>query len=450
MIRWLILGLLTLLTTTGILAQDLTCNQLRTTAFDMLREFCAEQLDDTLCYGNPTASINFNDMASDDMRFSLSGDTVPVNTIAWFSTSTEANTWGTSRAQFHAYPATTLQSQAVTMLVFGDVILTNNGTENITIPIMELEITTQQGANIRSLPTTNARILEPALSSVPLRASGRLEDGTWVRVHTGRGAVGWVSTSAVSGDFIELPIVSEDEQVDPLILPLQAFDFQSGLPDSSCVGGISSGILLQTAQTDTPLEFTINSATISLSGTIYLQAHPDTGMLVYVTEGTATVSALEETVEIGGGYASRIFMESDDEGNLSASEPPGIPRVYDYTELLALPLDLLPRTTTVAFDIYTIVAPRPAAGNSPIAGMALNAKCTFTVGETGANLRSGPGTSFPIVAVMGYRESAQPIGRTIGIDGAPWWKIAEGIWVRIDTTVTGGDCTAVSNVTFDG
>ena len=44
---------------------------------------------------------------------------------------------------------------------------------------------------------------------------------------------------------------------------------------------------------------------------------------------------------------------------------------------------------------------------------------------------------------MAFRESAEPLARGIGVDSLPWWKLGERIWVRVDATVSAGNCNAL-------
>ena len=448
-IRWLYLGLMVFIV--GIvIAQDSICPALQRDALNAIQSFCTEQESDTLCYGNPTLSVTYIELADDDLRFALPGDSIPLTSIDWLSTSTEANSWGTTRAFMSAYTVDSFQAQPATMVLFGNVFLLNQGTENITIPITDIEVTYAQGANIRALPSSESLLLEPAIRGTILKASGVSDDGAWVRVHTDRDEVGWVNVTAISDDYVDLPTVGDDDTIDELILPFQKFNFQSGISDSPCDGAPPSGILLQTPLEGSPTEFYVNGVRLRLNGTAFLQAHPETGLLIHVINGEGRVNAVEGEEKLNAGYVSRIFLDTDDGGDLYPIEAPTIPLVYDYDSLIDLPIDLLANPTRVALDIYTLITPRPIGGESPIAGMALTAPCKFTVGQTGANIRSEPGPSGDVIAVMGYRESAEPIGRTIGLDEMPWWKLADGVWIRIDTTVTGGDCTSVPNVEFEG
>jgi hypothetical protein len=447
--RWLGI-VITLLMSVSVIAQDTSCPTLQIASLSTISEFCAEQSANTLCYGSPTTSMTFTDDAEESLRFSFSGDSIPLTSIDWVSTSSEADTWGTTRAYLQAYAPNSLDVQPATMVLFGNVVLFNQGTEGITIQTADVEVTTTQGANIRQSSSAEARLLEPVMRGTTLKAIGISDDGTWVQVYVDRDEVGWVNVTAISGGFVGLPTVSPDDELPTLIAPLQAFNFQSGISDATCDGAPSSGILLQASNTDTPTEFYINGLTLQLNGTAYLQAQPEAGMLVHIIDGTGLLVSLDGEQSIDAGYMSRVFLDVDEDDNLYPIDMPTVPLVYDYQTLVNLPIDLLSKPSRVGIDIYTLITPRPIGGESPIAGMALDAPCKFTVGQSGANIRSEPSPSGSIIAVMGYRESAEPIGRTVGAGSYPWWKLADGVWIRVDTTVTGGDCASVPNIDSEG
>lgn len=440
--RWLWIATTFLMTIT-VMAQDATCPTLQINALDTIANFCGEQSANTLCFGSPTTSVTYTDDADDSVRFSVSGDSIALNSIDWFSTSSEANTWGTTRAYLQAYAPNSLQEQPATMVLFGNVVLFNQGTEGITFQTADVDVTSPQGANIRQAPSADARLIEPVMRGTILKAIGLSDDASWVQVYTDRDTVGWVSTIAISDGFVGLPTVSPDDELPTLIAPMQAFSFQSGISDAACDGVPSSGILLQASNGETSTEFYINGVTLQLNGTAYLQAQPEAGMLIHITDGTGRIFALEGEEKVNAGYVSRVLLDVDDDDNLYPIESPTVPLVYDYQDLLNLPIDLLSNPSRVGIDIYTLITPRPIGGESPIAGMALDAPCKFTVGQSGANIRSKPSPEGSIIAVMAYRESAEPIGRIVGAGSYPWWKLADGVWVRVDTTVTGGDCSSV-------
>jgi len=439
-----------MLMSVAVTAQDMTCPTLQQQALANVSEFCAEQTANTLCYGHPTVSVVYNDVADETLQLTAPGNTIPLTSIDWFSTSNEANTWGTARAFLQVYSTDSIVPKPATLVTFGNTVLFNLGTDGITLQTVDIEISATQGANIRALPTTDGRVIEPVLLGTVLTAVGRSDNGAWIQVYTNRGEVGWVSVGAIDGDIDVLETVSPDDDPEDLIPPLQALSLQTGIADADCADVPESGVLVQASSEGSPSVFYINGVTLELSGTAFLQAQPETGMLVHVLDGTGVVRAGDGEQTIETGYVSRVFVALDDEGALYPTEAPATPLVYNYDVLSNLPIELLPVSARVGIDIYTLVSPRPVGGESPIAGMALDAPCKFTTGQTGANIRAEPSPSAPIIAVMGYRESAEPIARAVGLDGLPWWQLADGVWIRIDTTVTGGDCASVPRIEYEG
>ncbi len=439
-------------------AQDATCSEIQRAAYDAVIEYCPRGIDYGLCYGNPTISVDYNEMGDDTLRFTLPGDRVPHNTIDWLRTSSEGNTWGAVNLFFLAYADNVSSAVLSKMIIFGDASVHNTGTIDITMFIDSGSISSRQGANLRAEPSTEGEVIETLMYQSTVWITGKLADDSWVRVHTSTDEFAWLATEAVAiYDISRILVVDPNEQPEPLTSPLQSFDFQSGLPIASCDGGGLSGILLQTyspyspeLKRNIPPTFYINGLSIQVDGTVFLQAHPNTGLLVSVIDGIADLSALGESQTVETGYVSRVFMELNDEEYLLAVEPPSTPLAYEYDELVSLPLDLLGEGTTLGRVVAPLITPRPIGGESPIAGMALNAPCKLTTGESGANIRSAPSPDGSILMVLGYRESAEPVARVIGSDGLPWWKLADGAWIRIDTTVTGGDCASVPREDFDG
>ena len=428
-------------------AQELTCPVLLDEAWANIAAHCDEQMLDSLCYGYPTVSVVFHQHHSQTSRFSLPGDRIPLTGMDWFSASSEAGTWGIARARLHAYPADSLDVQTAAMVFFGNVAVFLPEPEALPALLLDVEAAAAAGANLRTAPTTAAQAIGTAGYKTPLKAIGRSPDKRWVQVYADPMTVAWVSQSLLAGDVSSLPVVPADQaQAPSLWLPLQSFDFHSGIADAPCDDLPPSGILLQTPKNADPRRFEINGTRLRLRGAAFLQAQIEAGMLVHVLDGEAALEALDDEVAVNRGAFSRVPLDMDDDGALFPTESPAAPTAYPYHSLLNLPIDLLLYPTKIGLDVYSLVTPRPSDGRSPIAGMALDARCTFTVGLSGAHIRSQPDPEAAIIGVMGYRESAQPLARAIGRDGLPWWQLAESVWIRIDATVTGGDCHAVPRI----
>ena len=65
---------------------------------------------------------------------------------------------------------------------------------------------------------------------------------------------------------------------------------------------------------------------------------------------------------------------------------------------------------------------------------------------SGANQRSGPGTSFAQVGSLASGDHAAVDGQSVGSDGQIWWRLGEGVWVRSDVVNETGNCDSVAVV----
>lgn len=420
-----------------ILGQE--CPFLQHESFDALAQACGELATGQICYGAPAL---FAQTIADGRSFGMSGDILGADEVVFLSATTEDNTWGSAKLELNGYAPDTWSPVPYRLIVFGNALVTNLGQEGVTIPTADMVVIATEGANVRSGPSTDFRVIQPLPDGAIVKATGRTEDGAWLRVQMRDGQNGWLTTAAVNGDIDDLPIVNIDSPApNRIYAPFQALQLESGVSDAPCDGAPESGLLLQVTDPGQQLALMVNDVMIETNGTLFLQAQTDLGVVVNVIEGVAFVIVGEARRYITAG--SRMLVSIADDEQIGV---PSLPEPYNYSVMLALPIQLLPRTVAVGLDIRTLLTPMPSNGNSPLEGMLLSDKCRITTGRGGANLRSGPGTIYPVVGVIGFRESAEPDGRAIGIDGAPWWRLTVGVWVRQDTTVFGGDCVSVPQV----
>lgn len=428
------------------LAQNADCPVVEQAALSEAHLWCAEMEANQACFGNANLAAALYSTADSQLRFQLPGDTLPLTSLNTLNSSADGGLWGVALARTLAYPVDSWQSGEVAMLIFGNVSLSNRGKEGVSILTQDMEISAAEGANIRSGPTTEFRILQPLFAGESVKAIGRLEDDTWLMVALRSGEAGWLTASAVSDDFSGLPIVTVDAApVGSLYRPFADFQLTSGLGDARCAQASDSGVLLQTPTEASALVIRVNNSIIRFAGAIFLQTQDSGQLIVNVLEGEAVVEAQNAAETVNAGYQTRVSLILTD-GDLSPAAAPSSPETYAYERMLRVPVEWLPRPVFAGLELRTIISPRPSSGNSPLQGMLPTEKCKITVGEGGANLRVGPGTEYPIRGVMDFRQSAEPDGRARGTDGAMWWRIIEGVWIRQDTTVTGGDCVAVPTV----
>ena len=431
-------------------AQEDQCTAAVNAARSNILAHCAEQVAGTLCFGNPTVAVKNKPGAQSNagQRFSRPGDLADLGSAELFSTSSEARTWGVARAVFQAFPADSLAAEISNLLLIGDVAVFVPPAVIAPSGLVEVEVTAALGANLRVEPYTEARVIRPAAQRTRLWALRRSEDGEWIQAYINPVQLAWVSESLVAGAVDELDTALPANAGAPLWLTLQAFDFGSGLDHAPCDSAPDSGIILQTPKYAAPRRFVINGAQLRLNGTVYMQAVARVGMWVYVLDGEAQITIADVATAIAGGAYIRIPLGFDADGKIAPTGAPAPAAAYDYDRMLRLPLDVLLYPTRVGLDAYTVIDRRPSGGASPLADLALDAPCKISTGTFGARIRSRPDPDAPVIALMGYHESADPMARAIGADNLPWWKLGESIWIRIDATDFAGNCSAVPLIRY--
>ena len=439
---WLMLSLI-LLNTALSAAQDSACPAMQVEAQANILAHCADQEPGTLCFGHPTVSAVWRPGAAAADSFRQPGDTISIDGIDWLSISTEAKTWGTARAVFPAYPGDGLETRPSALLAIGNVTLFLPEPPERPQTLALVEVSASQGAYLRELPDTEARAIAPIAVSSELFAIGRSADRQWLFIYAAPELRGWISREVVTEPASELPELATGKTTAPLWLPWQILDFRSGIDDAPCEGVPDSGILLQAPKFVSPRHFEINGARVSLSGTAWLQAQIAGGMRIHALDGAVRVSFRDSAVNLVSGKYTTLPLEMDDAGAMMPAGPPTESAAYDYHALIGLPLHLMPYETRVGLDVYTVAAPVPEGGGSPLEHLTLADDCRISAALFGANIRSRPDPEAPIIAVMAYRESTMPMSRGIGSDRLPWWKLDVGIWIRVDATVSGGNCNEV-------
>jgi len=434
-----VVALVALLMSVAAFAQDSACPAMQAAAFDNIVEHCAEQESGTLCLGGTTVTPVWRVQPPTAHRLDDAGDSIAIAYIDWLSVSSEDETWGAARALFPAYASDDLAARDAALLAFGNVALFPLEQDEPPPNLVDVKVTAAQGANLRAEPSTDAPIISRLAFSRDLKAIGRFRGGGWLLIYATPDLRGWISQAVASAPSERLPSLDAETETAPRWLPWNRFDFRSGIDDAPCAGAPESGIMLQSSKSDAPRRFVINGARLSLGGTAWLQAQVSSGMFIQLLDGRARLSTNEGDFALGGGEYAHVTLEQADDGTVWAGALTA-PAPYDYQALSSLPVQALPFATRVSLDRYMVVQPAPAGGGSPLEALEADATCKFAAVLAGANMRSRPDPEAPVIAVMAYRESAEPIARGIGADGLPWWKLADRVWVRVDATVSGGNC----------
>jgi hypothetical protein len=338
--KWTLFVLLVCVTR---VAAQSDCPTIVQAALDATDEQCSGTGRNEACYGN----VNLQATPQPDVSnftFSTPGDLVAVSALQSLSLSSqveEAGEWGIALMRLQANIPDTTPGQNVTFLLFGDVQLTN-GVETNVDPIT-LEASAQGNINVRGGPSTDDAPVASLSGGETVTANGRNADGSWLQVALAGGSTGWVSAEVVSldGDASLLNVI---DPAAPPLNPMQAFYFQSGIGDAPCAEAPDSGILVQTPEGVSEIQFTVNDVNVVLGSTAYLQAQPGGDMTTSVVEGQATVTAGGATVTAPAG--SFVTVPLDAQGR--AAGTPSQPQPYDPAKMAVLPIRILPRAITIA------------------------------------------------------------------------------------------------------
>jgi hypothetical protein len=186
---------------------------------------------------------------------------------------------------------------------------------------------------VRSTPyVTGGNQITTLADGDAVTASGRTEDGQWIRITLDNGRSAWVArfllTAAESFDTLDT--------VGPrsaIYAPMQAFYMESGANDAACPEAPNSGLMIQTPEGVAEITFLINEVDIQLGSTVFFQANAGQEMTISVIEGSASVTA--EGVTRKAITGSQISVPLDENG--AASAIPSMPRPYDWGYVMALP-----------------------------------------------------------------------------------------------------------------
>jgi uncharacterized protein YraI len=405
------------------LAQD-ECALLFQEAVDATRQACADTGTNQVCYGYAPATPDPRPEVR--LVWAEPGDIVDAAALAGFSTGgfdLAAGEWGIALANVRA----SLPEGVVTLLAFGHARIENASDAPSDFAAIPVTASAASGVNIRTEPVETAARVAILQTGDVVKAAGRTADNSWLWVMADDES-GWVAASLMRAGFdVSVLPVRSPEQTDSYVYgPLQAFNFETtAQAERPCANMPDSGILLQTPDTEQEATFIANTLEIVMSGTAWLQTPAPAEVQVSVLEGAAQVNG--QVVQAG----SRAHFVYRGQGfELSALEE------YAFVRARYLPLPLLPREFALPFALGDVIFPfEPGSGF--LTSILADADCVAAwAGDV--NMRSGPGTDYPLRRGVPGGYYAYPDGRAT--NGGVWWRLADGIWIAANVTVTAGAC----------
>lgn len=321
---------------------DSACPDIVRAAFDLTQRVCDGTGRNQACYGHILLDAEFQQGAT-TASFEREGDIADVADIQSLRISAmdlASEAWGVALMRLQASLPDSQSDQSITMLAFGDVQL-DNAMSRARLMTVTAEATAN--VNIRQRPTLGALVVGQLAPGETATATGRLEDGSWIRIRQPRtGISGWVFADLLASEdtVADLDAVGDAAQY---YGPMQAFVFRSGYDDALCPEAANSGILIQTPEGVGKITLLVNEVDIQLGSTVFFQAQPGEAMTIQVIEGSAQVTLFERTTTAVAG--TQITIPIDD--TLAPSGAPVGPAPYEMEHVAALPVELLERPVVV-------------------------------------------------------------------------------------------------------
>ena len=414
-------------------AQNLECPQTVLLALARAGTVCREITPNQACMGNGTVEA-----ALESGTFAVPGDVVPVGALRELHTGGGAE-WSVVTLKIQA-DLIDAQQRSITLLLFGEVAITNDVPYAPTLPITATGL-----LYVRTDPRPDADIVTQLGLRDAATAIGRTDDRAWLRIIIpGTGDFGWVSTAvlAADGDIQTLPVVDKNT---PYERPFQVFTLRTGAGDAPCTGAPESGLLLQTPNTVTPVTLVINGAILRLAATAFVQAVPGEALTVDVLDGQAEILVGDVTRFIPAG--ARIAIPLDEGGQVSG--PPAAAEPYTLSRLEVLPVNnlpyrftLRPALTQAEIDTQTAQVYAPTPTPAPPPSTPEDRRCVRTVARA-ASQWAGPGMFYEIVRPLEFGTRVDPLYQVTDADGYVWWQLPNTNWIRADAVTTTGDCPPV-------
>jgi uncharacterized protein YraI len=429
-LRRLTLPFITLLLTVSLVAaQNADCVAGVQAIIEAAQAACPNVGINEVCYGS--APLTVQPRPNVRLNFSEPGDIATLAAVESLIGSPFDAEAGEGAVAIMNIRANLLEG-AVRLVAFGDFEIQNlshMSADFIALPVRSRYTT---GTNVRSLPSPESEVVGALRAGEFYAAVGRTEDAAWVMLQTG----GWAAVDALLSDHdltalavVESDTSFEDADLDGTLYgTMGAVQLRTGLDDAPCAGAPDSGLLVQSPDgQNTPL-IRVNGLPVEFSGTVLFQTTPERKTVLTVLEGEARSAAFNKLSggqQLVYGYQGEIIQAA-------------APTTYNYARARYLPLALLPREIELPFSLGGLIYPF-VPGTGFLNTIPADGTCTVAwAGDV--NVRSGPGTNYPIRQGVPGGYYAEPDARAVGTDGRVWWRLAEAIWLSADTTVGAGAC----------
>lgn len=269
----------------AILNAQAECETLVSNGFNQLSEVCSDLPGNSACQSNE-------------------GEVIPISDITTLSTTTTDEAMQVANLNMSANVPLALSEEGVRLFLIGDATL-----ENAVDPDSALEpsagatVSTLVGANIRSIPSADGRLVTTATVGTEFIADGISSDAQWIHILTDQGTA-WISRqiiSVVDGDLDTLPVITESTRT-----LWQDFFLTTANDDDGCGEDFPSILYIQ-GPDNMLVTLTVNNVTLRIDSDIALQIDDSNVMRLYTIEGIANADG----ISVPAGFTMSIQLTQD-------------------------------------------------------------------------------------------------------------------------------------------
>ena len=240
-----------------------------------------------------------------------------------------SDNWGLALLNVHANVPLALSEQGLKFFMMGDVNVENAvDSSSAFTPVQSLTVTPLVAANLRSGPSTDAKVLGNAPVGTELAADGTSGDGGWLRVLNGD-QLAWISKQVVAakdGDLATLPVIGSNTRT-----LMQSIFLKMGDTTPSCTDAPPSMLVIQ-APGGMNASISVNGVDIRFDGAIALHAGDNHDMEVIVLGGGANVDG----VSLPAGFTLTVPLSED--GHSSSGAATGLRPINENERAFLTPL----------------------------------------------------------------------------------------------------------------
>lgn len=333
-----------------VVAQDISeCIALLQRAVETTDNVCNDIQADTACYGhnNVTASPYSE---KDNFQFQAVGDLADITEIGSLETQTASiddSKWGVARLDVKTLIPSSPERNTITMLMFGDVEITNNFNPNE----LFATVNTSSNVNVRRGPSTNDVALGVVTPNETVVVVGRNADRSWLRIRSNE-FEGWLLQDFMTFDDDDdqrteiIETLSDVNQVRGAYYgSMQSITMHSNHAESGCEELPQSSLIIQTHDKER-VNILVNAVSIEFDSTIHLQTRTQaetTVLAISTLEGETLIESQNGAQLAQTGQVITVELDAND----TAISIPSVAMPLDPKAIHALPITLLPRNICV-------------------------------------------------------------------------------------------------------